>query len=199
MMNRNQGAVVLRFVWGVVLVIAFSGVYFPVPEAFGQGARANAAKESKPLPELTLPDLNGAKWRLSDQRGKVVLINFWATWCLPCREETPILISLAKDFDGLSVAGIALDQEGLDAVRQFVSEYKVPYPVLLPVPGSLLSRIQPVPTTLLIDQTGRLAKKYVGAIGESILRTDIEELLAPTKRKPLRNSNSRLRPKQEKP
>lgn len=197
MMNCNQGRVLLRFAWSIVMLIAFSGVCFPLPEAYGEGARANAATESKPLPELTLPDLNGAKWRLSDQRGKVVLINFWATWCLPCREETPMLVSLAKDFDGLSVAGIALDQESLDAVRQFVVEYKVPYPVLLPVPGSLLSRIQPVPTTLLIDQTGRLAKKYVGAIGESILRTDIEALLAPAKRKPVTRLNSRLRPKRK--
>ncbi len=185
MMICNKERVLLRFVSSVMVAIVLSGVCFPVTEAFGQGARTSGAKNSKPLAELTLPDLNGAKWRLSEQRGKVVLINFWATWCPPCREETPVLISLAKDFRarGLSVAGIALDQEGAIVVKEFVAEYKIPYPVLLPVPGSALSRIQPVPTTLLIDRQGRLAKKYVGAIEEIILREDIEKLLAPVVRK----------------
>ena len=77
---------------------------------------------------------------------------------------------------GLRIVGIALDTGGTNLIKKFIAEYKIDYPVLLPVPGSALSRIDPVPTTLLIDGEGRLAKKYVGELPEKILRGDIENL-----------------------
>ena len=77
---------------------------------------------------------------------------------------------------GLKIVGIALDTGGTNLIKKFITEYKVDYPILLPVPGSALSRIDPVPTTLLIDGEGRLAKKYVGELPEEILREDIEKL-----------------------
>ncbi len=132
----------------------------------------------KPLPNLTLNTIDGQKWSLYDNRGRVVLINFWATWCEPCRTETPILVKLGDEFKprGLTIVGIALDKDGVAVIKKFAAEYKIDYPILLPVPGSALSRIDPVPTTLLIDTEGRLAKKYVGAMPEELLRTDVEKL-----------------------
>ncbi len=132
----------------------------------------------KPLPNLILNTIDGQKWNLYENRGRVVLINFWATWCAPCRTETPMLVNLGKEYKerGLKIVGITLDEGGTEIIKKFVADYKIDYPILLPVPGSALSRIDPVPTTLLIDANGRLAKKYVGALSEKILRGDIEKL-----------------------
>jgi cytochrome c biogenesis protein CcmG, thiol:disulfide interchange protein DsbE len=140
---------------------------------------------SKPLPNLILDTLDGQKWNLHENRGRIVLINFWATWCEPCRTETPMLIKLGKEYKprGLEIVGIALDEEGAEPIKKFIAEYKIKYPILLPAPGSLLSQIEPVPTTLLIDAEGRLAKKYVGAMPEEILREDIEKLIKGVKAK----------------
>lgn len=134
--------------------------------------------EEKPLPNLVLNTIDGKKWSLYENRGKVVLMNFWATWCEPCRTETPMLVKLSGEFRprGLKIVGIVLDENGSEKIKKFITEYKVHYPVLLPVSGSALSRIDPVPTTILIDGEGRLAKKYVGELPEDILRKDIEKL-----------------------
>ena len=153
---------------------------FPA-ETKAQQTTTGARAARRPLPELNLPDLNGNRWKLSERRGKVVLMNFWATWCPPCREETPVLVRLAQEYRrrGLETVGIALDEAGQEGlIRQFLREFRVTYTILRPVPGSLLAQTQPLPTTLLIDRRGRLAKKYVGAITEDILRADIEALLA---------------------
>ncbi|CAN5740383.1 hypothetical protein BH20ACI4_BH20ACI4_26160 [soil metagenome] len=145
--------------------------------AFAQTKQPEGNAE-KPLPNLVLNTIDGEKWSLYENRGKIVLLNFWATWCEPCRTETPMLVRLGKEYKerGLKIVGIALDTGGTEIIKKFMSEYKIDYPVLLPVPGSALSRIDPVPTTLLIDAEGRLAKKYVGELPEKILREDIEKL-----------------------
>jgi cytochrome c biogenesis protein CcmG, thiol:disulfide interchange protein DsbE len=152
--------------------------------AFAQTKQPEKSAE-KPLPNLVLNTIDGGKWSLYENRGKVVLLNFWATWCEPCRTETPMLVKLGKEYNerGLKIVGIALDQDGSEIIKKFMSEYKIDYPVLLPVPGSALSRIDPVPTTLLIDGESRLAKKYVGELPEEILRKDIEKLTKDLKRK----------------
>ena len=116
---------------------------------------------------------------------RVVLLNFWATWCEPCRTETPMLVNLGKEYNerGLKIVGIALDTGGTNLIKKFITEYKVDYPILLPIPGSSLSRIDPVPTTILIDSEGRMVKKYVGELPENILREDIEKLTASSSKK----------------
>lgn len=108
-----------------------------------------------------------------------VVLNFWATWCEPCRTETPMLVKMAKDYEkrGLRIVGLNLDESGSEAlVKKFVAEYKVTYPVLVLPADSPLSRVENLPTTLLIDAEGRLVKKYVGAVPENVAREDIEKL-----------------------
>lgn len=169
-MMKNQQ--VINFVLFFVLSFA----------AFAASASAQTKQKpkptEKPLPNLVLNTIDGKKWSLYENRGKVVLLNFWATWCEPCRTETPMLVNLGKEYNerGLKIVGIALDTGGTNLIKKFITEYKVDYPILLPVPGSALSRIDPVPTTILIDSEGRLAKKYVGELSEEILRADIEKL-----------------------
>jgi peroxiredoxin len=130
--------------------------------------------------EFSAADLNGTTWKLSAHRGKVVLLNVFATWCPPCRQETPGLVRLSKEFagKGVSVVGVSMDEGGAGVVEQFVKEYNITYPVLLP-PASdpLTAGIQAIPVTFLIDRQGRLAKHYVGAVEQSTFARDIEEVL----------------------
>lgn len=140
---------------------------------------AQTKTEAKSLPDLKLDTVGGKKWSLYQQRGNVVLLNFWATWCAPCREEVPYLASLAKKYQSknLKIVGVNVDSEDLNLVNKFIKDFKMDYTVLLTVPGSLLSRQKAVPMTLLIDRESRLVKKYVGAVEESLFEKDIEDLL----------------------
>jgi thiol-disulfide isomerase/thioredoxin len=133
------------------------------------------------MPPIALSDLNGQPWNLRDHRGKVVVVNFWATWCPPCRMETPDLVQVANEYSNknVSVVGISMDDNPRDAAPPFVSRYRIPYPVLTPDSNFALGNsIESLPTTLLIDRDGRLAKAYMGAITASRLRSDVDRLLA---------------------
>jgi len=132
------------------------------------------------MTEIHLKDLNGQSWRLEDQLGKIVLVNFWATWCPPCREETPGLIRLANAYEarGLRVVGISMDEGEVTPVVRFTNQYRIPYPILLPAQGfGLADRVDSLPTTFLVDQRGRIAKTYIGAVPEATFQLDVDRLL----------------------
>ncbi len=158
--------------------------------------------KDKPLPDLILSNVAGEKWSLHKQRGRVVLLNFWATWCAPCRAEVPYLVRLASKYkaSGLEVVGIAIDSENTVQINNFIEEFKVDYPILLTVPGSVLSQQKAVPMSLLVDEKGVLAKKYVGAIKESVFEKDIKGLLSKksVEKKVSRISKTGKLPKQDK-
>jgi cytochrome c biogenesis protein CcmG, thiol:disulfide interchange protein DsbE len=146
-----------------------------------QTAGVKAVKDRKPVADLVLPELNGTSWRLSDHRGQVVLINYWASWCAPCRQETPGLIDLARDYryKGLSIVGVSMDEGGKRAVEPFLREFHVPYPVLMPdLASPAAPAVEALPTTVLLDRKGRAAKSYIGAVRESVFRADVDRLLA---------------------
>ena len=148
-----------------------------------QKAGVRAVKDRTLVADLMFPQLNGSSWRLSDHRGQVVLINYWASWCEPCRQETPGLIDLARDYryKGLSIVGVSMDEGGKHAVESFLQEFHLPYPVLMPDLASPSSpAIDALPTTVLVDRNGRAAKSYVGAVKESVFRADVDQLLAET-------------------
>jgi thiol-disulfide isomerase/thioredoxin len=132
------------------------------------------------MPAFSLPAIGGGDWRMAEQRGKVLLVNFWATWCPPCRRETPELVELHKRYAerGFSVVGITLDDEPERVVPEFVQKYRVPYPVLTPTAGfEMAARIESLPTTYLVDRDGRIARTYVGAVTVDALAEDIAALL----------------------
>ena len=134
----------------------------------------------KVMPELVMAQLDGGTWRMAEHRGQVVLVNYWASWCGPCWEETPGLIRLSKELgpQGLAVVGVAIDEGGTAKVNKFVEEFKVPYPVALPERGSQMAYgMAGVPTTILVDRQGRVAKTYVGAVRQGDFREDVGVLL----------------------
>ena len=131
------------------------------------------------MTNLVLVTVDGEKWSLNEQRGRIVLINFWATWCLPCLTEIPLLVQISDKYkeSGLEIVGISVDSENMQQINSFKENFQISYPLLLTVPGSLLSRQKAIPMTLLIDEKGFLAKKYIGAVKENIIERDIKELL----------------------
>jgi cytochrome c biogenesis protein CcmG, thiol:disulfide interchange protein DsbE len=146
-----------------------------------QKAGVRPVQDRTHVADLAFPQLEGGSWRLSDHRGQVVLINYWASWCAPCREETPGLIDLARDYryKGLTIVGVAVDRGGRPAVEGFLREFHLPYPVLMPdLSSPSAPAVDALPTTVLVDRDGRAAKSYVGATRESVFRADVDKLLS---------------------
>lgn len=134
-----------------------------------------------PMPDFNWQSMSGHKWSLEEQRGKIVLVNFWATWCGPCKQETPDLVRVYEKYRGRGVtfAGISMDDDPAKVVPRFLERYKVEYPVLVPPPDSpLTENIQSLPTSFLVDRQGRIARTWVGLLHEEELVKNIEELLA---------------------
>jgi cytochrome c biogenesis protein CcmG/thiol:disulfide interchange protein DsbE len=133
--------------------------------------------------DLTLPQLDGAVWKLADHRGHVVLINYFATWCEPCRDELPALLQSVSEAtpQELSAVGISLDSgpKAHTAVQQYATLYRVPYTIAFPdATISSESVNTALPTTVLIDQQGRIARTYTGEVDHATLGKDIAALLA---------------------
>ncbi len=116
-------------------------------------------------PEFTLKDINGNDVSLTDFKGKIVFLNFWATWCPPCKEEIPSLNNLQKKYSkrGLVVIGIASDRS-LKRVRDFIRKNRVQYLILLDnnIEITRKYRVFALPTSFLIDSRGRIVKKFIG-------------------------------------
>jgi thiol-disulfide isomerase/thioredoxin len=129
------------------------------------------------------PDLDGRSRRLLDWRGQVVAVNFWATWCAPCREEVPLFVAAKQQYasQGFEVVGIAIDHG--DKVRDFAANYKINYPVLIAggeaieLMRGLGNRAGALPYTVLLDRSGGVAAKRLGALHKEELRHVVEGLL----------------------
>lgn len=148
---------------------------------FLQGPHTEDLSEKPRLAaDFALPDLAGKTVRLSDFKGRVVLVDFWATWCIPCLEELPDLKALyAKHKErGFVIVGISIDDMGKEVVGPFVKENQVPYPILLtdldPVEGF---PVRGLPTAYLIDRRGFVVKKYFGFKFPEELNKDVSALL----------------------
>jgi cytochrome c biogenesis protein CcmG, thiol:disulfide interchange protein DsbE len=179
-MQRPRTTSLVRY--GIVAVFVASVItgypakWFRTPRV----AELKPASQRAALPDFTLPAIQGGKWRLGDTSGKVVLLNFWATWCGPCREETPELVEVYKQYRsrGFEIAGISLDEEPQEVVPNFVRRFGVPYPVLLPgADFTLAGYIEHLPTTLILDRRGRVAGSWIGQVHADELTRAIERLL----------------------
>jgi cytochrome c biogenesis protein CcmG/thiol:disulfide interchange protein DsbE len=168
--------------WAVCFFVVAAGAAFLLSQRHQQ-ARAGEmtpVEMRQAAPDMLMAQMGGGDWRLRNHRGQVVLINLWATWCGPCRAETPGLVRLYREMEpqGLEVVGLSLDVGGREKVRAFVQKFDVPYPITFPEPMSQLAdTVEGVPTTILIDRQGRVAKTYVGAVREEVFRQDVETLL----------------------
>lgn len=143
---------------------------------------AKAAKARKPAPDFSLKDADGASVKLSDLKGKVVLLNFWATWCGPCALEIPWFIEFEQQYKnrGLEIVGVSMDEEGWTAVKPYIAQKKINYRILLgnDSVGQLYGGVDSLPTTFIIDREGRLAfPPHVGLVGKNDYLKEIQSLL----------------------
>jgi thiol-disulfide isomerase/thioredoxin len=139
--------------------------------AFGQAG--------SPAPELALKDIRGRTLRLSDYRGKVVLLNFWATWCAPCRAEMPDLVKWQREHKsrGLQVIGVTYPPQELAEVRQFIRSIKVNYPVAMgrEETKALFDKGETLPVTVVIDRKGTVR----GVIQGILYPEEFEQVVKP--------------------
>jgi thiol-disulfide isomerase/thioredoxin len=124
------------------------------------------ARAPQPAPDWKLTDLDGKSLSLSSLKGKVVLLNFWATWCGPCKAEIPDLISLQKKYadQGLVIVGASVDEGGVPEVKAFADKIGINYPVVIATPEMVQSygNIEAVPTSLVIDRKGQIVNGIQG-------------------------------------
>lgn len=128
-------------------------------------------------------DLEGRARRLAEWDGKVVLCNFWATWCRPCREEVPMLVRLSNELGSKRVAIVGIAVDFAAKVREFAKEYKVTYPILLAGPDGIDlmratgNRVGGLPYTVLLDRHGAIAHRKLGILKETEVRAWLTELI----------------------
>ena len=142
---------------------------------------AAALNETMPVPDATFQGLTGTQVRLADFKGKVVLLNFWGTWCVPCLREIPELVRVSEQFQkkGFAVLGIAVDSGRPDDIRAFMAEHRMTYTILIGELGFIKKafRVVGFPTSILIDRQGMIRKRYVGPQSEEVFKRDVEPLL----------------------
>jgi thiol-disulfide isomerase/thioredoxin len=140
----------------------------------GEGAMVKA-------PDFSLPDLEGNTVKFSDFEGKVVLVDFWATWCGPCKLEVPHLVALHREYrdEGFEVIGIALDNGGAQVVEPFVKKNAIPYSVVIGnrEVATAFGGLTAIPTAFLIDRSGNIVQKYVGYTDKAVFEEQIKQLL----------------------
>jgi len=160
-----------------VFLLLFAAVL--IQQAHSQGNYGQA-------PDFKVTDLTGKSISLSDYKGKVLFLNFWATWCPPCRAEIPDFIEVYGEHKskGLEILGISLDSKGKETIVAFVDKYKINYPVVLETKNTtekLIDDYQPgqfIPTTIIIDKQGRIRNKQVGQMSKEMLLKHFQQLAA---------------------
>ena len=140
---------------------------------------------NKQAPPFKLLDLNGSEVSLSDFNDKIIILDFWATWCPPCVKEIPHFIELYKEYkdQGLAILGISVDRQGIGIVKAFKQKYKINYPILMANNQVVKAygNIRGIPTTFVIDPAGKILRMYVGYRDKAVFEADIKAILSGAK------------------
>ena len=171
--ERLNLVVVLAATMGMAVVASPAGLPFGAPPF-------SAAGERKTAPDFALTSANGEAISLSGYRGRVVLLDFWATWCTGCKVEIPWYMEFQNKYSrrGLTSVGAAMDDEGWQKVKPYLQEHPINYPIVLGNPGLVEPyQITSLPVTLLIDRNGKIADTHVGMVDKDRWEREIQQLL----------------------
>ena len=142
-------------------------------------SQGSAIEVGASAPDFSLVDINGNTVSLSAFNGKVIILDFFASWCPPCRQEIPGFIELEKTYGAEGFAMIGVSVEGADAAKKFAGKMDINYPIL--VDDGKVSKaygpIRSIPTTFIIDKSGKIVKMYIGSREKAVFEADIKELL----------------------
>lgn len=173
-MNKSNRTYVRIAVLGVLLLALVFALY----SSFVKDP--NAVKVGSDAPNFSLEQLNGPEMALSELKGKGVVLNFWGTWCEPCKEEMP---ALQKQYDqfkdkGLVVLGVNIGESPV-AVEPFIQQYGVSFPILLDRQSQItkLYRIGPIPTTFFISPDGEVEEIFIGQLNEAMISSKVAKIL----------------------
>lgn len=173
MLQRTGGAMAL-------VLVGLLGAGCSTTAASGMAVKS--AKDRKAAPEFRLKDADGRTVQLADYKGKVVLLNFFATWCGPCKIEIPWFVEFEQKYKdkGFAVLGVSMDEEGWEVVKPFLAEKKVNYRTLLgnDVVAQQYGGVDALPTSFVIDREGRISATHVGLVSKNDYVHNIETLLA---------------------
>jgi thiol-disulfide isomerase/thioredoxin len=166
----------------VVALVAAAMLYFGFHMARRAGSEPpQILGKSTVAPDFSLETLDGKNMRLSDLRGKAVLLNFWATWCGPCKIETPWLVELQKEYagQGLQVIGVAMDDSGKEDIEKFAKDMGVNYPVLLgkEAVGDAYGGVPALPESFFIGRNGKIVDRIIGLKGRGEIEDAIKKAL----------------------
>jgi peroxiredoxin len=151
----------------------------PVEEPLELNVKPLAQRQA--APKFELKDANGAIVTPEEYKGKVVLLNFWATWCVPCKAEIPWFQEFEKKFKdrGFAVVGVSLDEEGWGVVKPYVAERKITYRMVIGSEevSTRYGGVNSLPTTFIIDKEGKIAAIHTGLVSKATYQKEIEEML----------------------
>ena len=176
------------FTISLVLIVAVSGfLLMSAPPSSATSAQTLVATDGKKAPDFTLTTTDGKTLKLSDYKGKGVIVNFWATWCPPCRAEIPDMVELQKEYEnkGFSFIGIAVSDEE-EKVKAFVTAQKMNYPVAMGTKELAISygkftqegAIRGIPTSFVINGKGEIVDYFVGGRDKAAFAEAIKKALA---------------------
>ena len=178
-MKRNP--LVLVVVAVVVAVMLYFAVHMARRAGTAGGTSTIGPRASSLAPDFTLESLDGKTMRLSDLRGKAVLLNFWATWCGPCKIEMPWFVDLQKEYgpQGLQIVGVAMDDASKQDIAKFAKEMGVNYPILIgkEAVGDAYGGVQFLPESFFIGRDGKIVDKVFGLKGKGEIADAIKKAL----------------------
>ena len=162
----------------LLLLLVWVAAAAPGP---GVHATLEPANQRKPAPEIKLKESSGKTISLANYKGRVVLLDFWATWCHGCKQEIPWFAEFQYKYagKGLTAVGVSMDQDGWKVVTPFIKSANLPYPIVLADDASAKAYgIESMPDTFLIDREGRIAASYRGLVDRDNMETNIRMMLS---------------------
>jgi thiol-disulfide isomerase/thioredoxin len=181
-MNRWISMVAVALALGLLTLPSADMHALDVPEAVQDAAAGSCDKGAKPAPlDYTIKDMNGVDVKLASFKGKVILLNFWATWCGPCKAEIPAFVDLQKQYpNDLVVLGLSVD-DPVEKLKPYAAQYKMNYPVLVGLGREDIQDaygpLYGIPASFIIGRDGRICKKHMGIAPKAQFEREIKALL----------------------